>query len=151
MVWFIVMSNAEQIDAEPEPALITSSYIIPEEVEIPLPEPTPMIFQATAYDLSIQCCSKGYGNPSRGITASGYNVTGMSREQAMVVSSNDFPLGTELDISFDDESYNGIYTVKDTGNMRSGVLDVYVGDFGERVSEKAISFGRQSAEVEVLE
>jgi len=109
------------------------------------------MFEATAYDLSIQCCGKPYGHPARGITADGYDLNGKTREQAMTVSSNGFLAGTELELIFDDYHirYNGIYTVRDTGNMNPGVLDVYVGDYGEEVSNEAVIFGRQSVKVEI--
>lgn len=110
-----------------------------------------LTFEATAYDLSIQCCGKAYGHPARGITASGYNLNNMTREQAMTIGSNDFPLGTELELIFDEphSQFNGIYTVRDTGNMKSGVIDVFVGDFGEKVSQEAVAFGRQTVKVEI--
>jgi 3D (Asp-Asp-Asp) domain-containing protein len=110
-----------------------------------------LTFEATAYDLSIQCCGKAYGHPARGITASGYNLNNMTREQAMTIGSNDFPLGTELELVFDEpySQFNGIYTVRDTGNMKPGVLDVFVGDYGEEVSEEAVIFGRQTVKVEI--
>ena len=110
-----------------------------------------LMFEATAYDLSIQCCGKPYGHPARGITKSGYDLNGKSREQAMTVSSNDFPAGTELELTFDDchSEYNGIYIVRDTGNMNAGVLDVFVGDYGEEVSKEAVRFGRQTVRVEI--
>ena len=107
--------------------------------------------EATAYDLSIQCCGKAYEHPSRGITANGYDLSNMTREEAMTVSSNDFPLGTRLELVFDEpySQFNGIYTVRDTGNMKPGVLDVFVGDYGEEVSEEAVIFGRQTVRVEI--
>jgi len=106
--------------------------------------------EATAYDLSIQCCGKSMSNPARGITKSGYDLNGKSREQAMTISSNDLPLGTKVYLTFDDEQYNGVYTVRDTGNMQEGVFDLYVGDFGEKVSQTAIDFGRRTVEVKVM-
>lgn len=108
--------------------------------------------EATAYDLSIQCCGKPYGHPARGITASGYNLNNTTREQAMTIGSNDFPLGTKLELIFNEphSQFNGIYTVRDTGNMKRGVIDVFVGDFGEQVSQEAINFDRQTVRVQIL-
>ncbi|MDD3021829.1 MAG: 3D domain-containing protein [Alphaproteobacteria bacterium] len=121
----------------------------------PLPEPSRhkevLMFEATAYDLSIQCCGKPYGHPARGITADGYDLNGKTRAEAMTVSSNDFPAGTRIRLTFNDyhSEYNGVYTVRDTGNMKRGVLDVYVGDYGEEASDEAVRFGRQSVRVEI--
>lgn len=109
--------------------------------------------RATAYDLGINSCGKRYGHPSRGIAASGANLNGLSREKAMIVSSVDFPLGTKLSLSFPEpyEHYDGIYVVGDTGSFKSGSLDIFVGDFGERTSQEAINFGVRTVDVVVLE
>lgn len=108
--------------------------------------------RATAYDLGINSCGKRYGHPARGIAASGANLNGLSREKAMIVSSVDFPLGTKLSVVFPEsyEHYNGIYVVGDTGNLKSGTLDVFVGDFGEATSQEAINFGVRTVDVVVL-
>ena len=125
--------------------------VVPEPVkEINVKKIRPMM--ATAYDLSINSCGKGYGHPSRGITASGRNLSGLSREKAMTVSSVDFPLGTKLLIDFDSpyEHFDGVYMVEDTGCLLPGTLDLYLGDFGEQVSQDALNFGRRPVEVQVL-
>jgi 3D (Asp-Asp-Asp) domain-containing protein len=111
-----------------------------------------IVMMATAYDLSVQCCGKSIGHPARGITKSGYDLNGKSRTEAMTISSNTFPLGTRLELAFglDRSQYNGIYTVRDTGNMKPGVIDVFVGDYGERVSNETINFGRQIVKVQVI-
>ena len=108
--------------------------------------------RATAYDLGINSCGKRYGHPARGIAASGANLNGLSREKAMIVSSVDFPLGTKLSVVFPEsyEHYNGIYVVGDTGNLKSGTLDIFVGDFGEATSQEAINFGVRTVDVVVL-
>ncbi len=131
----------------------TGQIIAPEKKIEPSRGSRVLYMEATAYDLSIQCCGKPYGHPARGITADGYDLNGKSRADAMTVSSNDFPAGTELQLTFDDyhSEYNGVYTVRDTGNMKSGVLDVFVGDCGEEVSEEAVRFGRQTVKVEIKE
>lgn len=125
--------------------------VVPEPVkEINVKKIRPMM--ATAYDLSINSCGKSYGHPSRGITASGRNLSGLSREKAMTVSSVDFPLGTKLLIDFDSpyEHFDGVYTVEDTGCLLPETLDLYIGDFGEQVSQDALNFGRRPVEVQVL-
>jgi 3D (Asp-Asp-Asp) domain-containing protein len=108
---------------------------------------------ATAYDLSIRCCGKRIGNPSRGITKSGYNLNGKSRAEAMAISSNDLPMGTRVELTFNGErsQYNGIYIVRDTGNLMANVIDVYINDFGERTGRETIEFGKAEVEVKIIE
>jgi len=109
--------------------------------------------KATAYDLSIQSCGKSYSSPSRGITRSGYNLNNKSRKEAMTVSSNRFTMGIKLYLKFPEshKKYNGIYVVKDTGNFKENVLDVYLGDFGEKVGRETIKFGRVDVNVKMIE
>lgn len=116
------------------------------------PEPT-YTMQATAYDLSIQCCGKSYSHPSRGKTTDGYNLTNKSHSEAYTVSSNKFPMGTKLLLEFPEshKKYDGIYTCRDTGNFDSNVLDVYLGDFGEKVNKNTVNFGRVDVKVFVIE
>ncbi len=111
------------------------------------------IMQATAYDLSKQCCTKSYSNPSRGITRSGYNLTNKTCKQAFTVASNRFPMGTKLKLTFPSthRQYDGIYTVRDSGNFKQNVLDVYVGDYGEKVHPETIKFGKVEVQVEMIE
>jgi len=111
-----------------------------------------IIMEATAYDLSIQSCGKSYINSSRGITKDGYNLSNKSHSEAWVVSSNKFPMGTKLKLEFPEsyEKYNGIYTVRDTGNFKSNILDVYIGDFGEKVNQNTVKFGRVDVKVLLL-
>lgn len=132
----ITMCNAE-IKPEPKIKLENKNYIV---------------MKATGYDLSVQCCGKSYSNPSRGITRDGYNLTNKSHKEAWTVSSNRFPMGTKLQLEFPDshEKYNGVYTVRDTGSFKGNVLDVYVGDFGEKVHQNTINFGRVDIKVWVI-
>jgi 3D (Asp-Asp-Asp) domain-containing protein len=111
-----------------------------------------LIMQATAYDLSTQCCGKSYTNPSRGITRSGYNLTNKSHRDSWTVASNRFSIGTKLKLEFPEshKRYNGIYTVRDTGSFDRNVLDVYIGDYGEKVHQDTINFGRVDVKVEVI-
>lgn len=112
-----------------------------------------IIMQATAYDLSVQCCGKSYSSPSRGITRDGFNLNNKSHSEAWTVSSNKFSLGTKLRLKFSEshKNYSGIYTVRDTGNFNENVLDVYIGDFGEHVYRDTINFGRVDVKVGVVE
>jgi len=106
----------------------------------------------TAYDLSVQSCGKYYFDKDRGITKDGYNLNNKSRKETMIVSSNKFPMGTKLQLIFpkSHEKYNGIYTVHDTGNFKDNILDVYLGDFGEKVNQDTVKFGRVDVKVEVI-
>jgi 3D (Asp-Asp-Asp) domain-containing protein len=142
--------NQDTRNASPEKNK-TEDVIVPEpRKEINVKQIRPMM--ATAYDLSINCCGKSYSHPSRGITSSGRNLSGLSREKAMAVSSAEFPLGTKLLIEFPVpyEHFNGIYTVEDTGNLRSDTVDLYMGDFGERVGQETRDFGVRHINVKVL-
>jgi len=108
--------------------------------------------QVTGYDLSVQSCGKTYSNISRGITKNGYNLNNKSHNEAWTVSSNKFPMGTKLKLTFpkSHEKYNGIYTIRDTGNFGNNLLDVYLGDFGEKINQNTINFGRVDAKVLVI-
>jgi 3D (Asp-Asp-Asp) domain-containing protein len=112
-----------------------------------------IIMQATAYDLSIQSCGKSYSHPSRGITRDGFNLNNKTHGEVWTISSNRFPLGTKLQLEFPEshKNYNGIYTIRDTGNFKENVLDIYLGDFGEKVGKETIKFGRVDVKVLVLE
>lgn len=111
-----------------------------------------IIMQVTAYDLSVQCCGKSYNHPSRGITRDGYDLNNKSHSEALTVSSNKFPMGTKLKLEFPEshKKYDGVYTVRDTGNFKENVLDVYVGDFGEKVHQDTIHFGRVNVKVYII-
>ena len=96
------------------------------------------IFEATGY------CDQG-------TTASGFNLTGLSREEAMTIAvdPNVIPLGTQVKLTFDEpwSHYNGIYTARDTGGAINGnIIDVYIHDYNE-----AMSFGRRNVKVTILE
>jgi len=108
--------------------------------------------QASAYDLSVQSCGKYYSNKYRGITKDGYNLNNKYHNQAWTVSSNRFAMGTKLKLEFPEsyKKYDGIYIVHDTGNFSNNVLDVYIGDFGERVSREVIKFGRIDVKVFII-
>lgn len=111
-----------------------------------------IIMQATGYDLSIQCCGKSYNHPSRGITRNGYNLNNKSHDEAWTVSSTKFPMGTKLQLEFPEshKKYNGIYTVRDSGDFGKNILDIYIGDFGEKVHQDTINFGRVNVKVLIL-
>jgi len=150
----LVPSNSAAGDVFlPSDTRSASSEICEEHQEPPSWDGEVRTMRATAYDLSIQCCGKGLEHPGRGITASGKNLSGLSRKEAMTVSSMDYPFGTELLISFPEPytHYDGVYAVQDTGGFKSGTIDIFVGDFGDKVSEEAIRFGVRTVQVQVLD
>ncbi|MGI6453108.1 MAG: 3D domain-containing protein [Syntrophomonadaceae bacterium] len=115
------------------------------------------LFEATGYDLSVQCCGKPIGHPAYGLTASGYNLAGKTWEEALTIAADPrvIPLGTKVRLIFLDrrhQKYNGYYTVRDTGNAVKGrVVDVFVGDFlCDRASDEAVGFGRTRVRVQPI-
>ena len=82
------------------------------------------------------------------ITADGTYVGDLPFE-AYIVASNDFPLGTQLYITCDSyPDINGIYTVRDTGGMGYGVIDIWFG--ADATYYDMAAFGRRTVRVEVL-
>ena len=83
-------------------------------------------YSLTAYCSCVNCCGK-----SNGITASGTQATA-----GRTVACNSLPIGTVISI-------NGHqYVVEDTGGMGGNVIDIFFDSH-----EEAINFGRQSADV----
>lgn len=118
---------------------------------------TAKIFTVTAYDLSVQSCGKEIGHPSYGLTASGFNLTGLSRGDAMSIAAdrNVIPMGSQVKVTFTDPNYtqyDGIYTVRDTGGAIKGYkIDLFMGDFqSNTASQEAMNFGVTKAEVVIL-
>ena len=114
-------------------------------------------FKITAYDLSYASCNKTTEHPHYGITASGYSLKGLSREEAMAVAVDPsvIPLGTSLKIEFTDENYkqyNGIYTAVDTGSaVKGNVVDVFLGDFESyEANASTLAFGVTQATITIL-
>jgi len=144
------LSYSQQVNKPIQSVNINDSHVVPLKLE---KENKYIEMQATGYDLSIQSCGKSYSNPYRGITKNGYNLNNKSHSQVMTVSSNKFPMGIKLKLTFpkSHEKYNGLYIVRDTGNFGNNVLDVYLGDFGEKVNQDTIKFGRVDVEVLVVE
>jgi len=151
---FILLFSSElsfsQISTQPVNKPIESVNIHnPHDTSFTSEKENCITMKATAYDLSIQCCGKSYINLSRGITKDGYNLTNKTYNEARAVSSNKFPMGTKLLLEFPEshKKYNGIYTIHDTGNFKDNILDVYLGDFGEKVHQETIKFGRVDVKV----
>lgn len=108
-------------------------------------------FEATAYDLSVQSCGKVITDSGRGITATGIDLNDKTIDDIKVVAVDPkiIALGTYLYIKFENApEYDGIYISGDTGNMvKDNMIDVFIGDFGELVSDEALQFGRKACKV----
>jgi 3D (Asp-Asp-Asp) domain-containing protein len=153
----------EKVAMAQEPAL-TKEKSVPQVVkEEPAPEPAPesvseniQTFTATAYDLSVQSCGKPIGHPQYGITRSGANIAGKTREQAMsiAVDPNVIPLGSQVKITFPEPytHFNGVYTANDTGSAIKGKkIDIFMGDFGSNNSNQSVwDFGVREVKVQIL-
>lgn len=113
-------------------------------------------FTATAYDLSVQSCGKAIGHKQYGVTRSGYNISGMSREEAMVIAvdPNIIPLGAKVRIYFPEPytHFNGVYTARDTGGaIKGNKIDVFMGDFQQNKTHQDVwDFGVRKVEVEII-
>lgn len=127
--------------------------------EEPAPEPVPentQTFTATAYDLSVQSCGKPIGHPRYGITSSGVNIAGKTREQAMsiAVDPNVIPLGSQVKITFPEPytHFNGVYTANDTGGgIKGKKIDIFMGDFESNNPHQSVwDFGVREVKVQVL-
>ena len=123
--------------------------------EEPTPENT-QTFTATAYDLSVQSCGKPIGHPQYGITKSGVNIAGKTREQAMsiAVDPNVIPLGSQVKITFPEPytHFNGVYTANDTGGgIKGKKIDIFMGDFESNNADQSVwDFGVREVKVQVL-
>lgn len=130
----------------------------PAPKEEPIVETCKEIFVVTAYDLSVGSCGKPIGDPEYGITATGYNLSDHTWESARTVSVDPrvIPLGSKVKVTFLNsqyQKYNGVYTARDTGGaIKGNKIDFFIGDFKDNSdSEVAYDFGRQQAEVEIIE
>ena len=109
--------------------------------------------EATAYDLSIECCGKARNHPLYGITASGTKAT---IGRTVAVDTSVIPLGSRLYIKFPEEYSNldGIYYAEDTGSkVKGNIIDIFLGEdkIGESIiHKKADNFGRRRVEVSLI-
>lgn len=153
----------EKVAMAQEPASTKEKSVPQVAKEEPAPEPAPesvseniQTFTATAYDLSVQSCGKPIGHPQYGITRSGANLAGKTREQAMsiAVDPNVIPLGSQVKITFPEPytHFNGIYTANDTGSAIKGKkIDIFMGDFGSNNSNQSVwDFGVREVKVQIL-
>ena len=135
---------------------VTPAADLPKVTITPIPSRGEVVrlmeFEVTAFDLSVQCCGKPLGHPARGITRSGYNLTGMTRAQAMTIACNSLPQGARVRLIFEGSraQYSGVYVVRDTGDMGPVVIDLFMGDGGEEVSPETVEFGRVTVKAEIL-
>lgn len=113
--------------------------------------------KVTAYDLSVQSCGKPIDSHGYGVTASGYDLSNQSREEAKTIAVDPYfiPLGTKVEVIFEDEhlqKYNGIYIARDTGSAIQGSnIDIFMGDFrSEYPAEETVDFGVQKANLKVF-
>ena len=118
---------------------------------------TSTVFTITAYDLSVQSCGKPIGHPNYGLTASGFNLTGLNRTEAMTIAvdKNIIPLGSKVYLEFLDDNYakfNGVYTARDTGGaIKKYKIDLFMGDFNSnKASQEAMNFGVTKAYATIL-
>jgi 3D (Asp-Asp-Asp) domain-containing protein len=86
-----------------------------------------------------------------GTTANGFNLTGLSREEAMTIAvdPNVIPLGSKVQVTFDGpfEYLSGVYTANDTGGVITGnIIDVFIPNHDE-----AMAFGRRTCAVTILD
>jgi 3D (Asp-Asp-Asp) domain-containing protein len=107
-----------------------------------------MVSRGTGRSIDVEATAYTLG----GNTAMGFDLTGLSREDAMVIAVDPdvIPLGSQVYITFDDawSEYNGVYTASDTGGAINGnIVDVFVGHGND---SEAMSFGRRSATIEFL-
>ena len=106
--------------------------------------------QVTAYTLSAESCGKNEDDLGYGITANGTNLSGHTvwSARAIAVDPNIIPLGSKIQISFNDpdfKQYDGVYTAVDTGNgIEGNRIDLFIGEYSD---DEAIRFGIQSAKL----
>lgn len=128
---YFVLQNADSIDGV-EPV---DAYIVPEVEQIPKPEPTKMICEATAYTME-----QGSGT---GLTSTG---TIPQAGRTIATDHSVLPPGTEVMIDGE-----GPYIVEDSGgDMRGNRIDIFMGH-GQEAIDRALSFGRRTVEVEIKE
>jgi 3D (Asp-Asp-Asp) domain-containing protein len=149
----------EKVAMAQEPASTKEKSVPQVAKEEPAPESVSeniQTFTATAYDLSVQSCGKPIGHPQYGITRSGANIAGKTREQAMsiAVDPNVIPLGSQVKITFPEPytHFNGVYTANDTGSAIKGKkIDIFMGDFGSNNSNQSVwDFGVREVKVQIL-
>ena len=133
--------------------IVESSMVVTVESE---PEATmarsssdQFLFTATAYDLSVASCGKSKSSPGYGVTASGFDLSNLSRTEAMTIAVDPdiIPLGSIVRIECEDSKYDGVYTARDIGSaIKGNKLDIFIPD-----GDEAIEFGVQKVYVEIID
>jgi 3D (Asp-Asp-Asp) domain-containing protein len=119
-------------------------------------EPEWVDVKVTAYDLSVRSCGKRKSHKEYGISRSGFNLKGHTRESAMSIAVDPkvIPLGSIVRIEFYNEEYqkyNGEYTARDTGRLIKGnKIDLFMGDFGDNNCTVALEFGITEAKITII-
>jgi len=127
----VTLHYADQIDETP--TATTQDIIVPDEPEIPSPEPTKMIAEATAYTME-----QGSGT---GLTSTG---TVPMAGRTIATDHSVIPPGTEVLIDGE-----GPYIVEDQGgDIRGNRIDIYFGE-GPAAVSRAFEFGRREVEVTI--
>lgn len=115
------------------------------------------VFKATAYDLSYDSCQKNVGHPYYGVTRSGYNLSGLTRQEAMTIAVDPriIPLGSKVRLTFVDKAYskyNGVYTARDTGGgVKGSHIDLFMGDFRQSSTHPSVdAFGVRKVKIEIV-
>lgn len=109
--------------------------------------------EVTAYGLGLEECGIAIGEEGYGLTATGKDLAGHTRESAMTIAVDPsvIPLGSRVRVMFDEpdmEKYNGIYTAEDTGGaIRGRRIDLFM---GEDSYIEMDAFGRRTATVQIL-
>lgn len=104
--------------------------------------------------MSYISCNKPNYSLSRGVTSTGYNLSGMSWKEARTIAAdpNIIAPNSKVLIKFYDKDYhkyNGIYTCRDTGGaIKGNKIDFYLGD---NIGEKQLNeFGLVKAKIFII-
>lgn len=113
--------------------------------------------KVTSYDLSVKSCGKRKTHKEYGISRSGFNLRGHTRESAMTIATDPkfIPLGSVVKIEFYQDKYrkyDGIYISRDTGSaVKKNRIDLFLGDFGsEKENKKVTQFGITDAKITII-
>jgi 3D (Asp-Asp-Asp) domain-containing protein len=161
----VIKKQVSKSAAVPVPTKIPTKTPIPISTVKPTIKPKPKetikydshkgkLFKVSAYDLSLQSCSKPRTSRYFGITRSGFSLRNQTRASAMTIAADlrIFKIGTKVYMSFTNKKFahmSGIYTVRDTGSgVRGNKLDLFFGDFhSSKPAKAAMNFGVQKAYV----
>ena len=133
------------------------------KVVIPLVKPDRVkkvklgLFTISAYDLSVQSCTKSRGDSGFGVTDDGTKLKNKTWNNIKVISVDPriIPLNSKVKITFVNKKYakySDIYRSADTGpGIMNNHIDLFLGDFGSSSpSREATLFGTVEAYVEII-